>query len=150
MDMSSIVGGGSLNIKENSLIKSLNIIDRVELRSKVSDKELAFLYKNAIVFIFPSLYEGFGIPVLEAMQCGCPTLLSNNSSLPEVGGDAAVYFDPSKKGDLGDKLEKLILNEGLRLEMRIKGYSQCLKFSWKKTSQEHVVLYKTLMNTFIC
>ncbi|MDB5110284.1 MAG: glycosyltransferase family 1 protein, partial [Mucilaginibacter sp.] len=139
-----VAGGGKLNLDEINLLKSLNIYDRVVTYSHVSDSHLANLYKNAMVFIFPSLYEGFGIPVLEAMQCQCPVLLSNNSSLPEVGGSAAEYFDPFIKGDLKNVLEKLILNDDARTQMKIKGLQQALKFNWDITAVKHAEVYKLI------
>lgn len=137
-----VAGGGQLNAAEMVLINSLNINQKVELHPQVSDQQLASLYKEAMVFVFPSLYEGFGIPVLEAMQCGCPTLLSNNSSLPEVGSKAAVYFDPFLKGNLGKKLEEIVLDKSLRDKMRVSGLEQSLKFNWQNTADKHLEVYK--------
>ncbi|MBK8953273.1 MAG: glycosyltransferase [Chitinophagaceae bacterium] len=90
-----IAGGGPITLSEQNLINNLGI--RKELLLILMLVTLFIkLYSEATVFVFPSLYEGFGIPVLEAMQCGCPVVLSDNSSLPEVGGRAASYFDPFK------------------------------------------------------
>jgi glycosyltransferase involved in cell wall biosynthesis len=112
--------------------------------SHVSDTFLAQLYKQAMVFIFPSLYEGFGIPVLEAMQCECPVLLSNNSSLPEVGGAAAAYFDPFKEGAMQSSLQQLIKNETERKRMVVAGTEQLKKFTWDATALGHIDVYKKL------
>lgn len=95
----------------------------------VTEEELAMLYSNAFCMVFPSLYEGFGLPVLEAMQNNCPVICSDRSSLPEVGGDAALYVDPYKFTDIRDQLEKLIANPNLRLEMIEKGKQRVEFFS---------------------
>ncbi|MCB1582662.1 MAG: glycosyltransferase family 1 protein [Marinicella sp.] len=95
----------------------------------VTEEELAMLYSNAFCMVFPSLYEGFGLPVLEAMQNNCPVICSDRSSLPEVGGDAALYVDPYKFTDIRDQLEKLIANPELRQEMIEKGKKRVEFFS---------------------
>ena len=138
-------GGGPLDPGEPELMKKMGIADRVISFSHVSDQFLAQLYGKALVFIFPSLYEGFGIPVLEAMQCGCPALLSSNSSLPEVGGSAAAYFDPFTTGELQKKLQELIADGGERNRMRNAGMEQVKKFSWDNTAREHIRVYKNLL-----
>ena len=139
-----ITGGGQLTQTEIALLKSLNVHDRTTTFNYISDDRLIQLYKNAMVFIFPSLYEGFGIPVLEAMQCECPALLSNNSSLAEVGQTAAQYFDPLIKGDLKICLEKLILDETLRGQMKADGLLQAQKFSWDITAAKHAEVYLSI------
>lgn len=140
-----IAGGGDLNGGEVSLLKELNIWEQTVALSHVSDVLLQKLYKHAMLFVFPSLYEGFGIPVLEAMQSKCPALLSNNSSLPEVGGDAAVYFDPFIKGDLQSKLSHLVADEAKRKQMVEQGTVQATKFNWDRTAQRHIEVYNTLV-----
>lgn len=140
-----IAGGGDLNTEETALINQLNLSGRYIAFSHVSDTFLSRLYHNALVFVFPSLYEGFGIPVLEAMQCGCPALLSNNSSLPEVGGEAAVYFDPFKEGALQERLSQLITDNDSRQKMIADGYQQVKKFNWEATAQGHIQVYKNLL-----
>ncbi|HPN60087.1 MAG TPA: glycosyltransferase, partial [Chitinophagaceae bacterium] len=96
-------------------------------------------------FVFPSLYEGFGLPVLEAMQCGCPTLLSNNSSLPEVGGGAGAYFDPQQPGALTPVLDELLRDETRRQQMIAAGYQQATRFNWDRTAEGHKEVYKKLL-----
>ena len=108
----------------------------------VDDASLVFLYKNALAFVFPSLYEGFGIPILEAFSCGCPALLSNTSSLPEVGGDAALYFNPANKDSMYEAVKSICNNENMRLEMRQKGYERLKLFSWEKTALETKAVYE--------
>lgn len=116
--------------------KKFNIVNRVKFLEFVSNEDLPFLYQNAECFVLPSLYEGFGLPVLEAMRYGCPCVISNISSLPEAGGDAAFYFDPSNASDIAAKIEMVLNDEKLRKEMIEKGYKQVKKFSWEKTAQE--------------
>jgi len=88
------------------------------------------LYSHTEAFVFPSLYEGFGLPVVEAMACGAPCLLSNVSSLPEVGGDAAIYFDPEKCSEIANAMYKITHEEGLRTRLADKAGIQAAKFSW--------------------
>src|SRR6185437_7244145 len=93
-------------------------------------------YKHALCYVLPSLYEGFGLPVLEAMQRDCPVITSNVSSLPEAGGDAALYIDPEDADDIAAKITKLIDDKKLREELIEKGRKQVKKFSWEKTAKE--------------
>jgi glycosyltransferase involved in cell wall biosynthesis len=140
----AVAGGGPINGAEATLFRELDISDKVVAFSHVSDTLLAQLYKQALVFIFPSLYEGFGLPVLEAMQCECPALLSNNSSLPEVGGNAAAYFDPLVKGALQQELLQLLKDEQRRTKMIQAGLEQVKKFNWDATAQGHIDVYKKM------
>jgi glycosyltransferase involved in cell wall biosynthesis len=116
--------------------KELGIEDKVKFLENVEDEELPLFYKNALCYVLPSLYEGFGLPVLEAMQQGCPVITSNVSSLPEAGGDAALYVDPENVGDIADKIIQLIKNDKLRKELIEKGREQVKRFSWEKTAKE--------------
>jgi glycosyltransferase involved in cell wall biosynthesis len=120
------------------------VADRIKFLDFVGDEDLPGLYKNALCFVLPSLYEGFGLPVLEAMKFGCPTVISDVSSLPEVGGDAALYFDPQSVDDIAKKLETVISDEKLREEMIRKGYNQVKKFSWEKTAKETLEVLEDL------
>ena len=120
------------------------VSERVKFLDFVENKDLPSLYKNALCFVLPSLYEGFGLPVLEAMKFGCPVLTSNVSSLPEAGGDAAIYFDPTSAEDIAKSLQLVINDEGLRKEMIKKGYNQVKKFSWEKTAKETLKVLEAL------
>lgn len=102
----------------------------------VSDEDLSIFYKNALCFVLPSLYEGFGLPVLEAMENGCPVVTSNVSSLPEAAGDAALYVNPQDPDDIAQKIMLIINDNKLRKELIEKGYKQIKKFSWEKTAKE--------------
>lgn len=121
-----------------------NVKERVKFLDFVSNEDLPSLYKNALCFVLPSLYEGFGLPVLEAMKYGCPVLASNVSSLPEAGGDAALYFNPEDADDMTEKLEKVVSDAQLRQDMVKKGYNQIKKFSWEKTAKETLEVLEDL------
>ena len=116
--------------------KKFGVEDKVLFLENVSDKDLPEFYKNAECFMLPSLYEGFGLPILEAMKYGCPVLTSDISSLPEAGGEAAVYFDPYDVNDMADKIKKVLEDESLRAKMKKEGFKQIKKFSWEKSAGE--------------
>lgn len=116
--------------------KTFGVSDKVKFLHTVSDEELNEFYKYAIFYILPSLYEGFGLPVLEAMKHNCPVITSNISSLPEAGGGAALYVDPENVDDIAKKMTKLLNDEKLRKELIEKGKEQVKKFSWEKTAKE--------------
>lgn len=107
----------------------------------VREEDIPALYSGADFFIFPSIYEGFGLPILEAMRCGTPVITSNVSSMPEVAGDAALYVDPSKPEDIAEKILELVYNKTLREKMREKGFLQAAKFSWEKTARKILNVY---------
>jgi glycosyltransferase involved in cell wall biosynthesis len=112
------------------------VSERVLFLDYVSDEDLPQFYKNAKVFVLPSLYEGFGLPVLEAMRYDCPVVTSNVSSLPEAGGDAALYFDPTDVGDIKNKIETVLTDDKLREKMIEKGKIHYKKFTWEKAARE--------------
>lgn len=114
----------------------LGIEESVKFLDFVPDEDLGFFYENAICYVLPSLYEGFGLPVLEAMSYGCPVITSNVSSLPEAGGDAALYADPKNPEEIADKIFMLMKNKSLREELIQKGFKQVQKFSWEKSAKE--------------
>jgi glycosyltransferase involved in cell wall biosynthesis len=111
----------------------------------ISDEELAKVYNLASLFLFPSLYEGFGLPLLEAMACGTAVVSSNLSSLPEVGGDAPLYCDPYSIDDIREKIEKVLSDSTLQQEMIQKGLEQVKKFSWEKSAEEHLKLFEEVL-----
>jgi len=116
--------------------KKFEIENKVKFLDSVTDEDLPAFYKNAVCFVLPSLYEGFGLPVLEAMNYGCPVVTSNVSSLPEAGGDAALYVDPLSVDDIKKNLELIINDKELRNKLIKKGYEQVKKFNWEKTARE--------------
>jgi glycosyltransferase involved in cell wall biosynthesis len=122
---------------------------RVLFLDFVPDEDLPTLYANAACFVLPSLYEGFGLPVLEAMRYGCPTIISKVSSLPEVGGEAALYIDPNDAWDLKEKIERLLTDEKLREYLIKKGKEQVKKFSWEKTTKETLAVLEEMASGII-
>ena len=137
-------GGGLANKCELKLINK-NHLENNLLFFSGSDEILANLYKHASVFVFPSLYEGFGIPPLEAMHQGCPVLVSNSSSIPEVVGSAGVYFDPTCEEEFSVKLHNILYDNNLRIELIKSGYKQVEKFSWDRCAEETIGYYKSLL-----
>lgn len=115
--------------------------DGIIYKGYVSDGELVALYKNALCFVMPSFEEGFGIPLLEAMACGCPVVSSNAGSLPEVGGDAAIYFNPHDIDDMVEKISKVLNDENLRKDLIIKGEKRFKKFSWERLAKQTLEVY---------
>ena len=109
-----------------------------------SQKDLAYLYSKASLYVFPSFIEGFGLPGLEAMSFGLPVISSNTSSLPEILGEAAVYFDPKNKENIVLKMEKVLKNIKLQEEMVTEGYNQVKKFSWKDCARETLRIYESV------
>lgn len=121
---------------------SYDMKDKIIFTGYVDDSLVKHLYKNAEMFVMPSLYEGFGIPILEAMDAGSPVLAADNSSLPEIAGDAAVYFNPHDKIELANKINKIINNRPLRSAMIKKGFIQVKKFSWEQCGRQTLQLLK--------
>ena len=122
------------------------VSDSVKFLDFVSDDHLALFYKNALCFAWPSLYEGFGLPVLEAMSYNCPVITSNVSSLPEAGGDAAIYVDPKSTEDIAEKIEKVVSSKKLREEMIEKGKKHIKNFSWEKSAKETLAILEDIGN----
>ncbi len=128
------------------LVKKLGLNNEVLFTDYISDEELIFLYQKAFCFILPSLYEGFGIPILEAMSFACPVISSFTSSLPEIGGDACLYFNPKNFNELFEKIKLLAENKNLRKELIKKGKKRVKLFSWKKCGQETLRVIKSTVN----
>jgi len=143
-DLYLICTGKNFSSEEIKLFENNKISDRVK-HNYVSDNKLYSLYQNAIAFIFPSLYEGFGIPVLESFAAGCPAILSNASSLPEVGGDAALYFDPNSRDDMNSAIEKVVTNSFLRDELILKGKKRLKLFDWENAALRTANVYRNLV-----
>jgi glycosyltransferase involved in cell wall biosynthesis len=137
-------GGGDFSGDEISLFRKFGIHQKV-IHHPVSDDILGHLYRNARVFVFPSLYEGFGIPVLEAFACGCPAVLSDASSLPEIAMGAALYFNPADENSIRETVEKVLYDETVRKELIAKGYERVKEFSWEKTARETRKIYESLL-----
>jgi glycosyltransferase involved in cell wall biosynthesis len=144
-DMNLICTGKSFESSERMIIDDLHIIERTICKF-VPDAELLGLYSKAVAFVFPSLYEGFGIPVLEAFVSGCPAILANTSALPEIGGNAALYFDPYSIKDMRSTIEKVISSPSLQGELIDRGREQIKKYSWKICAEKTSKIYKTVEN----
>lgn len=138
-------GGGDFTEEELNLIESLNLQNHLILIKKIDDTILSNLYTNALFFVFPSLYEGFGIPVLESFACNCPALLSNGGSLPEIGGDGALYFDLNDNQSLVNAVLNLINDVQLRNDLKQKGTKRLQDFSWDKTYEETIKVYQKII-----
>ncbi len=124
-------------------IADLGLEDKVYFTDYISDFQLAYLYENAFCLVMPSLYEGFGLPILEAMSFNLPVLSSFSSSLPEIGGEACFYFDPNDVNELVEKLIKLKNNPSLRKELIKKGKERIKHFSWKTCATQTLSVIKT-------
>jgi len=118
--------------------------DEVVFLNYVDEADLPAIYNQAALFVYPSFYEGFGLPVLEAMACGVPTITSKTSSIPEVAGDAAILIDPNDPAQLAEKISQVLADNALAEELRANGLKQASKFSWQKTAQETMKLIKEL------
>lgn len=127
------------------LQKNSKYKDDVIYTGYISDHELLQWYDCATVFAYPSFYEGFGLPILEAMTRGKAVISSSTTSMPEVGGDAAQYCDPRKIDSIVDALERVLLDDELRKEMERKSLIQAAKFSYKKAAQETLEIYKSFI-----
>lgn len=130
-----------------SLIKNLGLEKKVIFTGYIPDEDAPILYKGASIFLFPSLYEGFGFPPLEAMATGTPVISSNTSSLPEVVGKAGILISPHLEADWVYAVKKLIDNKNLHRQMSLAGLDQAKKFSWKKCALETLDLYKKTLGT---
>jgi glycosyltransferase involved in cell wall biosynthesis len=111
----------------------------------IADDDLSALYSGAELTVMPSLYEGFGLPLLEAMSCGCPVAASNRSCLPEIGGSAAMYFDPENISEISETLVQLLQDKALRQELKSKSLNRAQEFSWHKAAVETYTLYRKIL-----
>jgi len=120
------------------------LINYITLTGYVPNTELPGIYSLCKIFLYPSLRESFGIPMLEAMSCGVPVITSNTSSMPEVGSDAALYIDPFKPEQITEAMKKLLRDESLRSDLINKGFKNALKFSWKAMTEKVLSIYKEI------
>ena len=142
------------NIREHARSRFCSALDEVMrrnqgikilLREYATDEEIVSLYRGAAVFVYPSLYEGFGLPVLEAMAQGCPVITSNVSSLPEIVGDAAVQIDPRNTTELGQAMIRVLTDDKLKREMSFKGVNRATLFSWDTTAAKYVEVFDRVL-----
>jgi len=129
-----------------SLIDKLNLKEKVRILGFIEDQDLVKIYNLAQVFVLPSLYEGFGLGILEAMACGCPVLTSQTSCLPEVAGKAAVLVNPYSIKEIVEGIEKLTEDSSLKNKLIKEGLVRAKKFSWEKTAEETIKVYQSVLN----
>lgn len=141
-------GGSSKDQRAfTTLLKRHNIERSVLFPGHVSPQDLAALYRCAGVFVYPSLYEGFGLPPLEAMSYDCPVITSNISSLPEVVGDAAIQVNPERSDELAGAIEQLLCNQDLANIMRLRGKQRVQHFSWERCARETIDVYERVVSS---
>jgi glycosyltransferase involved in cell wall biosynthesis len=132
-----IIGGKGWGFEKNES-------DKIIFKGYVAEKDLIHYYNSAEIFVFPSLYEGFGIPPLEAMQCGCPVIASNISSMPEVIGSAGLLVNPTNAHELAEAIKSVLTNQDLRSRLVAQGLVQSQKFSYKLSAQKLIELFKKI------
>jgi len=138
-----VCAGPPFNKIESTYFNDLGIVENL-IHVDADDRVLGNLYQHALAFVYPSLYEGFGIPILEAFKFGCPVILSNSSSLPEVAGDAGIYFTPKDIGSVRQAVQLVMRDKALRTEIIQKGYARLQNFPLKKMVDQTVAFYKSI------
>lgn len=128
----------------SEIIRRKSLSDHIFFTGYVKDADIAAIYNLAKLFVFPSLYEGFGIPPLEAQACGCPVVCSDAASLPEACGDSVVYFDPYSVEDMRDKIQMVLDDENLQNELRVKGFENIKRFSWERSAKQIIEIMESL------
>lgn len=140
------VGGGKLLESEKKKLVENNIdLSKLIFLDRTNDQDLFNLYKNAVALIYPSFYEGFGMPIIEAMSIGCPVISSNSSSLTEVFGDAAISFTPSSISELTNNIEKIAFDNDLRKRIIDLGFKRSQKFSWERCIDKTLTIYNKII-----
>jgi glycosyltransferase involved in cell wall biosynthesis len=145
-DLALVIAGGNGWGGEDYLAtaKALKLQGRVRFTGFVADDDLPDLYRGALLFVYPSLYEGFGLPVLEAMACGTPVITSNRTSLPEVAGGAALLVDPTRPEALVEAMISLMHDGELYRELRAKGLARARAFTWNAVAEQTVAIYRAV------
>jgi glycosyltransferase involved in cell wall biosynthesis len=144
-ELKLIVTGRPFSPDERRFLQSLKI-DKNTMHYIVGNEELAELYSSALAFVYPSLYEGFGIPILEAFSCGCPVILSNSSCFPEIAENAGEYFDALDIDSMVDAIKRVIYNYSYQENLIKQGKKRLEFFSWEKTTEETLQLYKHILS----
>ncbi|MDR3217902.1 MAG: glycosyltransferase family 4 protein [Dysgonamonadaceae bacterium] len=142
-ELKLIVTGKPFFRDEHYLLRSLKI-NKNTIHYTAGNEELAELYSSALAFVYPSIYEGFGIPILEAFTCGCPVILSNSSCFPEIAENAGEYFDSLNIDSMVDSIKKVIYNHTRQEELIRQGKERSAFFSWEKTANQTLQLYKSI------
>ena len=148
LGFSMICVGSNFSDMENQLFEKLGVQSNVNIIAfeNATNRELNYLYQNAFALVYPSLYEGFGLPPLEAMNCGCPVIASNTSSIPEVVGDAGILVSPEDTEAIAAALE-VLLDDNIRDKYISHGLGRAMLFTWEKTAQKHIDIYQSLVNS---
>jgi mannosyltransferase len=146
LGFSMICVGSNFSDIENQLFKKLGVQPNVIALENVTNRELNYLYQNAFALVYPSLYEGFGLPPLEAMNCGCPVIASNTSSIPEVVGDAGILINPEDIEAMAAALE-VLLDDNTRHKYIGRGLARAKLFTWERTAQKHIDIYQSLVSS---
>ena len=144
IDLVAVGEDDPFSTEEQAFINSLNLKGTLRHLEIVNEDELALAYNNAVALIFPSFYEGFGLPLVEAMACGTPVLTSNSSSLPEVAGEAALYFNPYDPDEIRFAMES-ILNSDTATALKKKGLERATLFNWEDTAEKTLEAYRQLV-----
>lgn len=131
----------------HQLVQRAGAGGRVTFLGFIPIEQLVALYRDAALFVYPSLYEGFGIPILEAFSAGCPVLASNVTSIPEVGGDAALYFDPLSVEEMAAAIMRVIGDASLRASLARQGYARAQQFSWDETARQTLSIYERCLTS---
>ena len=142
-DLTLFCTGGQFCSSERALFNELGIADKVQQRF-IEDEQMPTLFRNALVFVFPSIYEGFGLPILDAFSARCPVILSNCSCFPEVGGDAALYFDEGDSETLRSHIVALMNDDSLRKSFVEKGLARADHFTWEKCAERTAEVYRNV------
>lgn len=150
LDKWTLVIVGARNYWKSSpviqVVEQLGLTDKVIFTGFIQEDDLPSIYNGADCFIFPSLYEGFGLPVLEAMACGTPVITSNSSSLPEVAGDAGILVDPNQVEAITSAMRQVLSDPDLAAELRQRGLARAAGFTWERTARETVAVYKSVLS----
>ena len=145
-ELTLVFGGGGVFTKEEHLLfEEAGIANRVQYAPINNDQSLIGLYKNAVLFVYPSLYEGFGLPILEAFSCGVPCVASAGSSIQEVGAEAAAYFDPTSSDAMAVSVLETFRNKKRQQELVTAGYERMKKFGWDITLEQTLAAYRNLI-----
>ncbi|WP_273222498.1 glycosyltransferase family 4 protein [Geosporobacter ferrireducens] len=134
--------------EEHNNLKDIEIDDDIRMLGYVEDRDLPNLYGGASLFVFPSLYEGFGLPPLEAMACGTPVITSNTSSLPEVVGDAAITINPYNTDEIAKAMYDVLINHKLAQSLIRKGYDRVKQFDWSTTAEKTLKIYEEVLRSY--